>query len=159
MRRFDTVGWERNREDCTPQLERERLRPHRSGEDCTGESMPGRRLLRRYHCRGHKRCCRAGKRPSAQAVLHSFNDLIFSLRSSQGGGSQYTYAVQTGRRDGVVSLASEAISNLPGASFSASQAIAAFGAKGLGASDMVLLLGNLLFHGCSTTSRSTVVDR
>lgn len=159
MRRFDTVGWERNREDCTPQLERERLRPHRSGEDCTGESMPGRRLLRRYHCRGHKRCCRAGKRPTAQAVLHSFNDLMFSLRSSQGGGSQYTYAVQTGRRDGVVSLASEAISNLPGASFSASQAIAAFGAKGLNASDMVLLLGNLLFHRCSTTSRSTVVDR
>ncbi|KAG6512310.1 hypothetical protein ZIOFF_030410 [Zingiber officinale] len=59
----------------------------------------------------------------------------------QGGGSQYSYSVQTGRRDGNVSLASEALKNLPGDSFSASQAIAAFKAKGLSASDTVLLLG------------------
>ncbi|XP_042386907.1 peroxidase 60-like [Zingiber officinale] len=58
-----------------------------------------------------------------------------------GGGSQYSYSVQTGRRDGNVSLASEALKNLPGDSFSASQAIAAFKAKGLSASDTVLLLG------------------
>ena len=64
----------------------------------------------------------------------------------QGGGTQYTYAVQTGRRDGNISLASDATRNLPGDSFSASQAIAAFGAKGLSASDMVLLLGNFVFH-------------
>ncbi|URE15700.1 peroxidase [Musa troglodytarum] len=33
-----------------------------------------------------------------------------------GGGTQYTYAVQTGRRDGNISLASDASKNLPGAS-------------------------------------------
>lgn len=59
----------------------------------------------------------------------------------QGGGSQYMYAVQTGRRDGNISLASEALKNLPGDSFSASQAVAAFRAKGLGTTDAVLLLG------------------
>ncbi|URE15703.1 peroxidase [Musa troglodytarum] len=51
-----------------------------------------------------------------------------------GGGTQYTYAVQTGRRDGNISLASDASKNLPGASLNASQAIAAFRAKGLSAS-------------------------
>ncbi|KAJ8490411.1 hypothetical protein OPV22_012132 [Ensete ventricosum] len=73
-----------------------------------------------------------------------------------GGGSQYTYAVQTGRRDGVVSLASEAIRNLPGDSFSASQAIAAFRAKGLSASDMVLLLGG---HTVGVTHCSFIRNR
>ncbi|URE15701.1 peroxidase [Musa troglodytarum] len=58
-----------------------------------------------------------------------------------GGGTQYTYAVQTGRRDGNISLASDASKNLPGASLNASQAIAAFRAKGLSASYTVLLLG------------------
>ncbi|URE15702.1 peroxidase [Musa troglodytarum] len=52
-----------------------------------------------------------------------------------------TYAVQTGRRDGNISLASDASKNLPGASLNASQAIAAFRAKGLSASYTVLLLG------------------
>lgn len=68
----------------------------------------------------------------------------------QGGGTQYTYAVQTGRRDGNISLASDATRNLPGDSFSASQAIAAFRAKGLSASDTVLLLGN--FDECWSAS-------
>ncbi|KAG6507133.1 peroxidase 57-like [Zingiber officinale] len=58
-----------------------------------------------------------------------------------GGGKQYTYSVQTGRRDGNVSVASEADSNLPGHTLSASQAIAKFKTKGLNASDTVLLLG------------------
>ncbi|URD92447.1 peroxidase [Musa troglodytarum] len=73
-----------------------------------------------------------------------------------GGGSQYTYAVQTGRRDGVVSLASEAIRNLPGDSFSASQAIAAFEAKGLNASYMVWLLGG---HTVGVTHCSFIRNR
>ncbi|RZS01704.1 hypothetical protein BHM03_00031611 [Ensete ventricosum] len=74
----------------------------------------------------------------------------------RGGGTQYTYAVQTGRRDGNISLASDASRNLPGASLSASQAIAAFKAKGLSASDMVLLLGG---HTVGITHCSFILNR
>lgn len=70
----------------------------------------------------------------------------------QGGGKQYAYAVQTGRRDGNVSVESEARSNLPGHELSASQAITKFKAKGLSASDTVLLLGRLYI--CLTIYRS-----
>ncbi|URE15705.1 peroxidase [Musa troglodytarum] len=53
----------------------------------------------------------------------------------------FSVDLQTGRRDGNISLASDASKNLPGASLNASQAIAAFRAKGLSASYTVLLLG------------------
>ncbi|XP_050370989.1 peroxidase 60 [Argentina anserina] len=53
------------------------------------------------------------------------------------GGGRYT--VQTGRRDGFVSLAS--IVRLPSPSISVSQSVAAFARKGLDATDMVYLLG------------------
>lgn len=55
----------------------------------------------------------------------------------QSGGGRYN--VQTGRRDGLVSLAKNV--SLSGPSTTVSQAIAAFAAKGLTATDMVLLLG------------------
>lgn len=48
--------------------------------------------------------------------------------------------VQTGRRDGLVSLAKNV--NLPAPSISVSQSIAAFASKGLTTTDMVYLLGN-----------------
>ncbi|XP_065017316.1 peroxidase 57-like [Musa acuminata AAA Group] len=73
-----------------------------------------------------------------------------------GGGTQYTYVVQTGRRDGNISLASDASANLPGASLSATQAIAAFRAKGISASDMVLLLGG---HTVGITHCSFILNR
>lgn len=53
-----------------------------------------------------------------------------------GGGR---YMVQTGRRDGLVSLAKNV--NLPAPSISVSQSIAAFASKGLTTTDMVYLLG------------------
>ncbi|KAK9907829.1 hypothetical protein M0R45_015687 [Rubus argutus] len=53
-----------------------------------------------------------------------------------GGGR---YNVQTGRRDGLVSLASNV--DLPAPSISVTQSVAAFARKGLDATDMVYLLG------------------
>ncbi|PRQ32483.1 putative peroxidase [Rosa chinensis] len=53
-----------------------------------------------------------------------------------GGGR---YSVQTGRRDGFVSLASNV--DLPAPSISVNQSVAAFARKGLNAIDMVYLLG------------------
>ncbi|GJW49456.1 peroxidase 60-like protein [Tanacetum coccineum] len=57
--------------------------------------------------------------------------------SFSGGGR---YAVQTGRRDGSVSIAQNA-AILPSPSVSVSNAIKAFAGKGLNATDMVYLLG------------------
>ncbi|KAL7226196.1 hypothetical protein ACSBR1_021347 [Camellia fascicularis] len=56
---------------------------------------------------------------------------------SLSGGEQYR--VQTGRRDGLVSLAQNV--NLPAPSISVSDSIKAFANKGLGVTDMVYLLG------------------
>ncbi|KAL1808554.1 hypothetical protein ACET3Z_025544 [Daucus carota] len=56
--------------------------------------------------------------------------------SFSGGG---TYNVQTGRRDGLVSLASNV--DLPPPFISVSDSIASFAAKGLNVTDMVYLLG------------------
>ncbi|MCL7034434.1 hypothetical protein MKW94_003106 [Papaver nudicaule] len=58
---------------------------------------------------------------------------------ASSGGSRYE--VQTGRRDGLVSLASDADTNLPSPSISVSGSITVFAGKGLNATDMVLLLG------------------
>ncbi|KAK6272319.1 hypothetical protein POUND7_009402 [Theobroma cacao] len=55
---------------------------------------------------------------------------------NSGGGR---YSVETGRRDGFVSLASNV--DLPSPSFSVSQSVDAFAKKGLDPTDMVLLLG------------------
>ncbi|KAL8162717.1 hypothetical protein V2J09_014206 [Rumex salicifolius] len=51
------------------------------------------------------------------------------------------YNVETGRRDGLVSLASDANAGLPGPSIPVSSAIQAFAAKGISKEDFVLLLG------------------
>lgn len=58
----------------------------------------------------------------------------------QSGGEKY--AVETGRRDGTVSLAK--LVNLPPPSISVSDSIKAFAKKGLGVLDMVYLLGNFI---------------
>ncbi|KAF9625350.1 hypothetical protein IFM89_021738 [Coptis chinensis] len=55
------------------------------------------------------------------------------------GGLTTRYNVPTGRRDGLVSLANNV--DLPSPSISVSQSIAVFAKKGLGLTDMVLLLG------------------
>lgn len=64
------------------------------------------------------------------------------LSCTQNGGG--TYNVQTGRRDGLVSLALNV--DLPPPFISVSDSIAAFAAKGLNVMDMVYLFGNLLYY-------------
>ncbi|XP_059627030.1 peroxidase 60 [Cornus florida] len=68
----------------------------------------------------------------ADIIAMATRDTVFL----SGGGR---YNVQTGRKDGFVSLASNV--NLPAPSISVSDSIAAFAKKGLGAIDMVYLLG------------------
>lgn len=55
----------------------------------------------------------------------------------QSGGGRYN--VETGRKDGFVSLATNV--NLPGPDIPVAQSIATFAKKGLNATDMVYLLG------------------
>ncbi|XP_073138273.1 peroxidase 60-like [Henckelia pumila] len=71
--------------------------------------------------------------------------------SMSGGGR---YPVQTGRKDGTVSLASNV--NLPAPSISVSDSIKAFAAKGLNANDMVYLLGG---HTVGIAHCSLIMDR
>uniref|UniRef100_A0A7C9E587 Peroxidase n=1 Tax=Opuntia streptacantha TaxID=393608 RepID=A0A7C9E587_OPUST len=68
------------------------------------------------------------------------------------GGPQYN--APTGRRDGLVSRASEV--NVPGPTFTVSQARQAFGARGLTLNDMVVLLGG---HSVGVAHCSFFQDR
>ncbi|KZV30542.1 peroxidase 60-like [Dorcoceras hygrometricum] len=74
----------------------------------------------------------AGVVSCADIIIMATRDAVFLA----GGGR---YSVQTGRRDGTVSLARNV--NLPGPSISVSDSIKAFGRRGLDATDMVHLLG------------------
>lgn len=65
--------------------------------------------------------------------------LIFEIMLMQSGGGRYN--VQTGRRDGLVSLAQNTIS-LPPPTASVATAIQLFALKGLTATDMIYLFGN-----------------
>lgn len=66
---------------------------------------------------------------------------LFSFRK-QGGGGRYN--VETGRKDGFVSLATNV--NLRGPDIPVAQSIATFAKKGLNATDMVYLLGTYTPH-------------
>ena len=62
------------------------------------------------------------------------------MKSKQAGGKWFS--VETGRRDGTISSATEASNSLPGPSIPDSDAVSLFASKGLNATDFVLLLGN-----------------
>ena len=62
-------------------------------------------------------------------------DRFPNVLQSKGGW----YSVQTGRRDGLVSLAKNV--NLPGSSISVVNSAAIFNSKGISTEDMVYLLG------------------
>uniref|UniRef100_A0A7N0RFR9 Peroxidase n=1 Tax=Kalanchoe fedtschenkoi TaxID=63787 RepID=A0A7N0RFR9_KALFE len=71
-------------------------------------------------------------------------------------GKGTRYEVQTGRRDGIVSRASDANANLPGPSVPVSQLANLFANKGLNVSDMAVLLGA---HTVGITHCSFIVNR
>ncbi|URD90456.1 peroxidase [Musa troglodytarum] len=77
---------------------------------------------------------------------------VHFLGRTKGGGRRYE--VQTGRRDGTISRASDV--NLPGPSISVSDAISVFNVKGLPAEDMVLLFGG---HTVGVTHCSFFMSR
>ncbi|KAI3823719.1 hypothetical protein L1987_05159 [Smallanthus sonchifolius] len=84
----------------------------------------------------------------ADIIVMATRDVI----SFSGGGS---YSVQTGRRDGLVSLAQNT-RTLPPPSSSVSSAIRAFALKGLTATDMIYLLGG---HSIGVAHCSLFQDR
>lgn len=58
------------------------------------------------------------------------------------------WKVPLGRRDGKVSILSEALTDLPPAFSNIAQLKALFASKGLSVKDLVVLSGNLQLHAC-----------
>lgn len=54
------------------------------------------------------------------------------------------WQVPLGRRDGTVSIANQALANLPPPFFNITQLIASYSSKGLTIKDLVVLSGNLM---------------
>ncbi|PKI53710.1 hypothetical protein CRG98_025951 [Punica granatum] len=72
-------------------------------------------------------------------VVSCADIIVMATRDAVSLSGRKWYLVQTGRKDGLVSLPSDV--NLPGPTISVSQSIAAFAQKGLSVTDMVYLLG------------------
>lgn len=64
-------------------------------------------------------------------------------------GGAYWYDVETGRKDGMISLASDAQRDLPRRSIPIPDAVKLFAGFGLDTNDFVYLLGNFTFWGFS----------
>jgi peroxidase len=67
--------------------------------------------------------------------------VAFAARDSINLTGSVSYQVPSGRRDGNVSLASDALNNLPPPTFTAQQLVARFANKSLTAEEMVILSG------------------
>ncbi|KAL5547046.1 hypothetical protein UlMin_006733, partial [Ulmus minor] len=91
--------------------------------------------------RGYELIDEAKKRLEAAcpSIVSCADIITLATRDSVALVGGPNYAVQTGRRDGRVSNRNDV--NLPGPSFSVSQAFQAFNAKGLTLNEMVTLLG------------------
>ncbi|OUZ99192.1 Plant peroxidase [Macleaya cordata] len=80
--------------------------------------------------------------------------IAIATRDAVALGGGFRYEVETGRRDGLISLASNV--DLPGPSIPVSDSIDVFAKKGLNLTDMVLLLGG---HSVGITHCSLIEDR
>ncbi|XXG55227.1 hypothetical protein AAC387_Pa03g2941 [Persea americana] len=80
---------------------------------------------------------KAALEKACPGVVSCADIIIAATRDAVSGGERYE--IQTGRKDGLVSQASNV--SLPSPSISVSDSIAAFATKGLTTKDMVLLLG------------------
>nr|AHL39170.1 class III peroxidase [Populus trichocarpa] len=76
-----------------------------------------------------------------QGVVSCADILAFAARDSFDLTGGFDYDVQAGRRDGIVSLASETYSNLPPPTFNVDQLTQRFSDKGLTQEEMVTLSG------------------
>ncbi|XP_021279152.1 peroxidase 60 [Herrania umbratica] len=76
---------------------------------------------------------------ACKGVVSCADIIAMAARDAVALSGEGRYSVETGRRDGFVSLASNV--DLPSPSFSVSQSVDAFAKKGLDPTDMVLLLG------------------
>ncbi|CAL9079251.1 unnamed protein product [Musa textilis] len=85
---------------------------------------------------------KAALEKACPGVVSCADIIIAATRDAVVLGGGRRYEVQTGRRDGTISRASDV--NLPGPSISVSDAISVFNVKGLPAEDMVLLFGKSL---------------
>ncbi|XP_009384731.2 peroxidase 60 [Musa acuminata AAA Group] len=97
---------------------------------------------------------KAALEKACSGVVSCADIIIAATRDAVVLGGGRRYEVQTGRRDGTISRASDV--NLPGPSISVSDAIGLFNAKGLTAEDTVLLLGG---HTVGVTHCSFILSR
>ncbi|XP_010685990.2 peroxidase 44 [Beta vulgaris subsp. vulgaris] len=85
--------------------------------------------------------CKANLEQKCAGIVSCADIIVIATRVAVFRAQGKWYSVETGRRDGVVSSAAEASSNLPGPSIPVPNAIDLFRRRGLSATDMVLLIG------------------
>ncbi|XP_021861236.1 peroxidase 57-like [Spinacia oleracea] len=85
--------------------------------------------------------CKTKLEQLCPGVVSCADIIVIATRASVLLAKGSWYNVETGRRDGFISIADEALNNLPGPAISVADAVTSFGNKGLTADDFVLLLG------------------
>lgn len=135
----------RSWEGCHSKQNPSRIRLHRSTQELDRGTVPWHRLMRRHPRLGCTRCHCSYCNPF-QSLILSENKLESNANAclcgiKQGGPF---WRVATGRRDGLVSKASEASSQIPSPKFNFTSLRASFASNGLDVTDLVILSGWVL---------------